>query len=148
MITGSRLTSASSVTIRVLPVYGVAGQPDARQSSTFVVERRHQCDDLLINQGIGVVPCANGSVVVKPAANTTYTLTVTGPTGEATATATVLVAAAQSAPTLTSISPSSGAPGPTVVATFTGTGSSRAPPSTRVQRRDGNHRVPLSAARR
>jgi hypothetical protein len=60
-----------------------------------------------IDNGVGSVPC-NGNTSVSPAANTTYTLTATGPGGTTTATASVTF----NAPVITSFSRSGGCTNP------------------------------------
>lgn len=73
-----------------------------------------------INNKIGAVP-VNGSVVVKPAKTTKYTITVKNGSGSATANATVTVTMAPPAATFTSV-PAAIAPGGSATLSWTTTG--------------------------
>jgi hypothetical protein len=88
------------------------------QSSTLEWNDITHATACSISNGIGTIDCTSGGTSVSPTATTTYTLTASGPGGDASRSASVTVSAAT--PGLTSVSPNSGDRGATVNVTLAG----------------------------
>lgn len=91
--TGPYGTATDSATLNVIPVPTVviSAAPEtisSGESSTLTWSSNH-ADSAMIDQGIGSVP-VNGTINVSPTETTSYTITVTGPSGTATAAVTVV----------------------------------------------------------
>src|SRR5262249_34002943 len=122
------------------------------QSSTLSWSGITNATSCSIDNGVGMVPCADGSRTVAPATTTTYTLTATGPGGSTPATAAVTVTAP--APQIT-VTPSSG-PASTTTFNVSGTGFTPGgqviehltgrPPTTRFADSNGHISVGISVA--
>lgn len=87
-------------------------------SSTLIwsgITHAHTCT---IDPRVGLVACSSGSASVSPATTTTYTLTLSGPSGTIKEEATIAVGLAP--PTLGAVAPTAGVRGTTVPVTLTG----------------------------
>ena len=119
---GGTVTSSASVTVTyTAPTATISATPQAISGgqSTTLTWSSTSAQSATIDQGIGSVP-ASGSMTVSPAADTTYTITVTGPGG--TASASVLVSVIWLQPTASlSANPASIAPGQSTTLTWTST---------------------------
>jgi hypothetical protein len=119
---GGTVTSSTSVTVtNPAPTATISANPQSIQAgqSATLTWNSTNANTAVIDNGIGSV-AASGSMTVSPAADTTYTITVTGPGG--TASASVLVSVIWLQPTVSlSANPASIAPGQSTTLTWTST---------------------------